>query len=32
MGRAAAIAFIVFAIILVFTGIQRLVLRGRTDE
>jgi multiple sugar transport system permease protein len=29
MGRAAAIAFIVFAIILVFTGIQRLVLRGR---
>jgi multiple sugar transport system permease protein len=27
MGRAAAIAFIVFIIILVFTGIQRLVLR-----
>jgi multiple sugar transport system permease protein len=27
MGRAAAIAFIVFVIILVFTGIQRLVLR-----
>jgi len=31
MGRAAAIAFIVFAIILVFTGIQRFVLRGRTE-
>jgi multiple sugar transport system permease protein len=29
MGRAAAIAFIVFALILVFTGIQRLVLRER---
>lgn len=27
MGRAAAIAFVVFVIILVFTGIQRLVLR-----
>ncbi len=27
MGRAAAIAFIVFVIILVFTGVQRLVLR-----
>ncbi|WP_432839635.1 carbohydrate ABC transporter permease [Dactylosporangium sp. CA-092794] len=27
MGRAAAIAFIVFVIILVFTGLQRLVLR-----
>jgi multiple sugar transport system permease protein len=27
MGRAAAIAFIVFVIILVFTGVQRLILR-----
>jgi multiple sugar transport system permease protein len=27
MGRAAAIAFVVFVIILVFTGVQRLVLR-----
>ena len=27
MGRAAAIAFIVLVIILVFTGVQRLVLR-----
>jgi multiple sugar transport system permease protein len=27
MGRAAAIAFVVFVIILVFTGIQRLLLR-----
>jgi multiple sugar transport system permease protein len=27
MGRAAAIAFVVFVIILVFTGLQRLVLR-----
>src|SRR5690606_39490911 len=27
MGRAAAIAFILFALILVFTGIQRLLLR-----
>ncbi|MFG2040556.1 carbohydrate ABC transporter permease [Dactylosporangium sp. NPDC048998] len=27
MGRAAAIAFIVFVIILIFTGLQRLVLR-----
>jgi len=31
MGRAAAIAFIVFALILVFTGIQRLILRRRED-
>jgi len=29
MGRAAAIAFIVFALILVFTGLQRLALRGK---
>jgi multiple sugar transport system permease protein len=27
MGRAAAVAFIVFVVILVFTGVQRLVLR-----
>ena len=27
MGRAAAVAFIVFVIILIFTGVQRLVLR-----
>src|SRR6185436_840784 len=27
MGRAAAIAFVVFVIILIFTGVQRLVLR-----
>ena len=27
MGRAAAVAFIVLVIILVFTGVQRLVLR-----
>ena len=27
MGRAAAVAFIVFVIILVFTGVQRFVLR-----
>jgi multiple sugar transport system permease protein len=29
MGRAAAIAFIVFALILVFTGLQRLALREK---
>src|SRR5690606_23854058 len=29
MGRAAAIAFIVFALIRVFTGLQRLALRGK---
>jgi len=29
MGRSAAIAFIVFAVILVFTGVQRWILRGR---
>lgn len=29
MGRAAAIAFIVFALILVFTGLQRMALRGK---
>jgi hypothetical protein len=27
MGRAAAIAFILFVVILVFTGLQRLALR-----
>ncbi|MGH8793323.1 MAG: carbohydrate ABC transporter permease [Stackebrandtia sp.] len=29
MGRAAAIAFILFALIMVFTGIQRLLLRNK---
>jgi multiple sugar transport system permease protein len=29
-GRGAAIAFVLFAIIVVFTGFQRLVLRERT--
>lgn len=31
MGHASAIAFLLFALIVVLTGVQRLVLRGRGD-